>query len=197
MRTRVAARPSALPSDLHGLRTLADQAFSRTAGAPLVAGNAVRILRDARENYPAWEAAIHGARHTIHLEMYIVGRDQVGRRYVNLLADKAKQGIAVRVIYDWFGCGFGPALGLFTPIIAAGGEVRAFNPPSITAALGWIRRDHRKLLIVDGHVAFVGGLCIGQVWEGRPEKRQEAWRDTAAEITGPAVRQAEQAFAES
>ena len=68
------------------LRTRADQVFSRSAGAPLIGGNSVRILRDARENYPAWEQAIRDARSTIHVEMYIIHRDAVGRRFIDLLA---------------------------------------------------------------------------------------------------------------
>ncbi len=176
---------------------MANQAFSRTAGAPLIAGNAVRLLRDATENYPAWEDAIRRARRTIHIEMYIVHRDAVGRRFIDLLARRAREGVKVRVVYDWFGCGFGPALGLFRPLVDAGGEVQAFNPPSLSAALGWLRRDHRKLITVDAQVAYVSGLCIGQMWEGRPERRQEPWRDTGVEIVGPAVAQAEEAFADS
>jgi len=70
---------------------MANQAFSRAAGAPLVSGNAVRVLRDAAENYPVWEEAIRRARHTVHLEMYIVHRDAVGRRFVDLLAAKARE----------------------------------------------------------------------------------------------------------
>ena len=65
------------------MRALADQAFSRAAGAPLIAGNHVQVLRDATENYPAWEQAIAAARHTIHIEMYIIHRDAVGRRLVH------------------------------------------------------------------------------------------------------------------
>jgi phosphatidylserine/phosphatidylglycerophosphate/cardiolipin synthase-like enzyme len=197
MALRVPARPGALPSNPLMLRTMAEQAFSRTAGAPLIGGNAVRVLRDATENYPVWEAAIARARHTVHLEMYIFHRDRVGRRFVDLLAAKAREGVTVRVLYDWFGSGIGPSLGLFSPLIDAGGSVRSFNPPSLTAALGWIRRDHRKLITVDSEVAFVSGLCIGQAWEGRPERGQEPWRDTGLEIIGPAVAQAEEAFAES
>jgi phosphatidylserine/phosphatidylglycerophosphate/cardiolipin synthase-like enzyme len=180
---------------VRGLRTLAEQAFSRAAGAPLIEGNAVRILRDAAENYPAWEAAIRAARHTVHLEMYIVHRDAVGRRFVDLLAAKAREGVRVRVIYDWFGCRVAAILGLFTPLEHAGGEVRVFNPPTVTAMFGWIRRNHRKLLIVDGDVAFIGGLCIGQAWEGT--RHSPPWRDTAVSLRGPAVGHAELAFAES
>ena len=97
------------------LRERADQVFSRAAGAPLVGGNHVRVLRDAAENYPAWEDAINAATSTIHLEMYIIHRDPVGRRFIELLAERARAGIKVRVIYDWFGCGWSPLFGLFTP----------------------------------------------------------------------------------
>src|SRR4029453_16507588 len=164
-----AVKPVAMPAGVETLRTLANQAFSRTAGAPLVAGNAVRVLRDATENYPVWERARRGARRAIHVEMYIFHRDPVGRRFVALLAERARAGVDVRVVYDWFGCGFGPAFRLFSPLIAARGAGRPLNPPAITAALGWLRRNHRKLIVIDGRVAFVGGLCIGQAWQGRPE----------------------------
>ena len=129
--------------DYASLRVLADQVFSRAAGAPLVGGNRVRVLRDAAENYPAWDRAIQGATRTIHVEMYIIHRDAVGRRFIALLADRARAGLTVRLIYDWFGCGLGPLFGLFTPLLRAGGEVRVFNPPQLSAALGWTRRDHR------------------------------------------------------
>ena len=197
MLRRVPARPLALPSDPATIRTLADQALSRTAGAPLVGGNAVRVLRDATENYPAWEHAIRHATVSIHVEMYIFHFDEVGRRFIELLAAKARQGVAVRVVYDWFGCGLAPMRGLFRPLIAAGGQVRVFNPPGITSALGWLRRNHRKLITVDGHVAFVSGLCIGLMWQGQPARGLEPWRDTGVEILGPAVAHAEAAFAES
>ena len=182
---------------VRALRQRADQVFSRAAGAPLVPGNHVRVLRDAAENYPAWEDAIHSARSSIHLEMYIIHRDQVGRRFMQLLAERARAGVKVRVIYDWFGCGWSPLLGLFRPLVAAGGEVRVFNPPRLSAALGWTTRNHRKYLCVDGRLSYIGGLCIGRMWTGRPEKRQDPWRDTAVEIRGPATVFGERGFAES
>jgi phosphatidylserine/phosphatidylglycerophosphate/cardiolipin synthase-like enzyme len=181
--------------DHASLRALADQAFSRAAGASLVGGNRVRVLRDAAENYPAWEHALERAKRTIHVEMYIIHRDAVGRRFVALLADRARAGINVRLIYDWFGCGFGPLLGLFSPLLAAGGEVRVFNPPQLSAALGWTRRDHRKLITVDGRIGYLGGLCVGQAWEGRPDKGVDPWRDTGIEVMGPAVAHLERSFA--
>lgn len=183
------------------LRTLAAQAFSRAAGAPLIPGNDVCVLRDGAENYPAWEAAIRQARHTVHLEMYIVHRDAVGHRFLDLLATKAREGVTVRVIYDWFGCGVGPVFGLFELLRQAGGQVRVFNPPTMATMFGWIRRDHRKLLVVDGvegaghGVAFVGGLCIGQAWEGT--RTVPPWRDTGVQLRGPIVAEVERAFADS
>lgn len=197
MPRRLTARPRPLPGTLAELRANADQALRRTAGAPLVGGNSLRILKDAAENYPAWEEAIEAAQSTIHVEMYIFHRDAVGRRFVDLLANRARQGVTVRVCYDWWGCGFGPAMGLFKPLIAAGGEVRPFNPPTFTTALGWVRRNHRKLITVDGQTAFISGLCLGDMWMGDSTRDKAPWRDTGVAITGPAVAHAEASFAES
>src|SRR4026209_2446506 len=108
MPPRPPERMLALPRDPLTLRAMADQVFSRTAGAPLVSGNATRVLRDATENYPAWAEAIASAKTSVHVEMYIMHRDDVGLRFVAELAAKARQGVAVRLIYDWFGCGLGP-----------------------------------------------------------------------------------------
>jgi phosphatidylserine/phosphatidylglycerophosphate/cardiolipin synthase-like enzyme len=176
---------------------MADQALSRAAGAPLVAGNDVRILRDAAENYPAWNAAIDRATKTIHVEMYIIRRDPVGRAFVDRLATKAREGVTVRVLYDWFGSGTGPALGLFRPLVRAGGEVRVFNPPTFTTALGWLRRNHRKLVTVDDDIAFVSGLCVSEKWLGDPARGRRPWRDTGVAIRGPAVAHAAAAFADT
>jgi len=187
----------AAEDDVATLRALGDLAFSRAAGAPLIAGNRTTVLRDGAENYPRWEEAIRRAERSVHVEMYIIHRDATGRRFIDLLAARAGEGIKVRVLYDWFGCGTAPLFGLFRPLIKAGGEVRCFNPPSPTAVLGWTRRNHRKLLTVDGRIAFVSGLCIGDDWTGRPDKKRQPWRDTGVEILGPAVAHAEHAFSES
>jgi phosphatidylserine/phosphatidylglycerophosphate/cardiolipin synthase-like enzyme len=191
------ARSAAVPRNLGQIRTLADQALSRAAGAPLIGGNRVKLLRDAAENYPAWARAIIDARKTIHVEMYIIHRDEVGRRFVELLATRARAGVKVRLVYDWFGCGFAPLFGLFKPLLQAGGEVRVFNRPSLAPIVGWARRNHRKLIAVDGRLAYISGLCIGREWQGQPDRNIAPWRDTGVEIAGPAVAEAEEAFAES
>jgi len=88
------------------MRTLADQAFSRAAGAPLVGGNRIRLLKDAAENYPAWLDAIAGATRSVHFESYIIHDDEIGERFARALIARARAGVPVRVIYDWMG-GFG------------------------------------------------------------------------------------------
>ena len=179
------------------LRLLADQAFSRTAGAPLVGGNAVRLLKDAAENYPAWREAIGAATRTIFFESYILADDEVGREFRDALVAKAKEGVRVYLLHDWLGSP-GRIFGRFWhPLVAAGASVRAFNPPRFDSPLGWLSRDHRKSICVDGRVAFVSGLCIARAWCGVPERGRDAWRDTGIEIRGPAVADVEHAFAGS
>jgi cardiolipin synthase A/B len=181
----------AVPGDPH-LPLIAQQALSRTSGAPFIAGNAVRILRDSTENFPAWLAAIAGARRTILFENYIVAKDDVGDEFVATLAAKAREGVQVRLVHDWLGTPF--AGKLFRPLIEAGGQVRCFNPPSLGGPLGWLTRDHRKSIVVDGEVAFVSGLCVAQRWTGDAARGVPPWRDTGVEVRGPAIAEVEKAF---
>src|SRR5438270_3083768 len=79
---------------------------------------------------------------------------------------------------------------------AGGVEVRCYNPPRFDSPLGWVSRDHRKMLVVDGRVGFITGLCVGKMWVGDPERNIDPWRDTGVEVQGPAVSEIEQAFAQ-
>lgn len=177
------------------MRHLADQAFSRAAGAPLVSGNSVRLLIDAKENYPAWLDAIAGAQRYIHFESYIIHEDEMGWTFADALIAKAREGVNVRVIYDWLG-GFGKASRRFWNHLRAGGvDVRCYNPPRLDSPFGWLSRDHRKTITVDGEIGFVTGLCVGRMWVGEPDKGVEPWRDTGIEVRGPSVANIEQAFA--
>ncbi len=178
-------------------RALTADAFLRASGAPLVHGNSLRILRDGEENYPKWLKAIQSAEKTIHLEMYIIHNDQTGRRFRDLMAEKARQGVKVRVLYDWVGSHGPLAYRMWKPAREAGVEVRAANPPSLDSLLGWASRDHRKLLTIDGSLAFISGLCMGDAWAGDSARGILPWRDTGVEILGPAVVDAEVSFAEA
>ncbi len=184
------------PHSSSPVRLLAEQALSRAAGAPLVPGNRVRLLRDAQENYPAWLAAIATAQRFILFENYVIENDATGEAFVEAMAERARAGVTVRVIYDWFG---GLGLGskrLLAPLLAAGAEVRAFNPPSFGSPFGLMQRDHRKMMMVDGAVGYVSGLCVSQRWVGDAARGISPWRDTGLEITGPAVADIERAFAQ-
>ena len=176
------------------VRSLADQAFSRSAGAPLVAGNRIRLLRDARENYPAWLEAIGQARERVHFENYIFADDHVGEQFAAALLERAKAGVQVRVIYDWMGAFWKTSRAFWARLRAGGVEVRCYNPPRLESPLGWVSRDHRKLLTVDGEVGFVSGLCVARMWVGDPARNLDPWRDTGVEIRGPAVADLERAF---
>jgi cardiolipin synthase A/B len=173
---------------------LAERAFARAAGSDPIGGNAVRLLLDARENYPAWLTAISAARRSILFESYIFDDDEVGREFSAALAAKARAGVAVRVVCDWMGT---RRLGALRSLLTdAGAEVRVFNPPRFDSPLGWLSRDHRKTIAIDGEIGFVSGLCVSAKWEGDTPRGMEPWRDTGVEIRGPAVTELMYAFAD-
>ncbi|HVJ06876.1 MAG TPA: phospholipase D-like domain-containing protein [Acidisarcina sp.] len=177
------------------IRAIADHAFSRAASAPLVGGNQVRLLKDAQENYPAWRDAIRAAKHHVHFENYIIYDDEIGRSLAHELIAKAREGIHVRLIYDWLGC-FGKASSNFWNHLRAGGvEVRCYNPPHLDSPFGWLSRDHRKTIAIDSNIGFISGLCVGSRWLGNPKKNIQPWRDTGVEVRGNVVAQLERAFA--
>jgi cardiolipin synthase A/B len=173
---------------------LADQAFSRTAGAPLVGGNAVRLLKDGCENYPSWLDAIRSAQHWIHFETYILHEDKIGKVFAEALCERARAGVKVRLLIDWLGNIMKTSPKFWRMLRQAGVEARSFGYPTIDSPLGWVSRDHRKSLVIDGRVAFVSGLCVGDDWT---DDGHEAQRDTGVMIQGPAVADVEAAFAES
>ena len=176
-------------------RRLVERAYARATGAPLIGGNSVRLLRDADENYPAWLESIRSARRTIHFESYIIHEDEVGREFADALASKAREGVCVRLVYDWLGSIGKTSRRFWRELRKAGVEVRAFNPPRFDEPFGWLNRDHRKTITVDGETGYITGLCVGRDWKGCPEKGVEPWRDTGVEVRGPAVAEINQAFA--
>ena len=176
---------------------MAQQALSRAAGAPLISGNTVDLLIDGAANYAAWLEAIRAARHRVVLENYIIRDDAVGREFREALIERAQAGVMVAVITDWAGC-LGQSRGSFWQTLrAAGGHVNIFNPPQLGEPLGWISRDHRKLLVVDGVLGFLSGVCISEKWLGDASRNVPPWRDTGVAIRGPAVAEIEAAFAQS
>jgi len=177
-------------------RRLAEQALCRAAGAPLIAGNDVGLLIDAADNYAAWLAAIRAARQRVLLENYIFREDEVGIAFRDALSERARNGVAVCIIVDWLGSFRQSKSDFWQPLIEAGGEVRQYNPFKFSSPFGWVYRDHRKLLVIDREVAFLGGLCISAKWLGDARHGVSPWRDSAVSVRGPALAQFEVAFAE-
>lgn len=167
------------------------EAMERATGAPEIEGNALRLQFDGPSTFEAWLEAIESARRFIHFENYILRNDDAGRKFRDALVAKAREGIQVRVLYDWVGSWATPRR-YWKPYREAGAEVRAFNRPTVRDPLGVLQRDHRKLVCVDGEVAFVGGFCVGDEWAGAGD--EPPWRDTGVEIRGPAAASAARAF---
>jgi cardiolipin synthase A/B len=171
-----------------------DRAFARIADSDLRHGNAIALLQDARENYPAWLEAIRSAKSVIHFENFIVADDDTGRRFADALIERARAGVRVRVLYDWLGSSMRALPHYWKRMRDAGIQAKVFNPPRLTDPF-WIRRDHRKLITVDGRIGFVSGLCVSDNWVGKGG--HAPWRDTGLSVEGPLVADLDAAFAES
>jgi cardiolipin synthase len=182
----------------HGLvrRPAPVRALVHEAGGRLRAGNRVEVFHRGRDGLAAMLAAIEGATRRVHLETYILRVDPVGRRFLDALARRAAAGVAVRLLYDAFGSR-GIDEGALGRLRTAGADVMAFNPLTrIRPRWAPRRRDHRKILCVDGRVAFTGGLNVGEEYWGR-DPEDAGWRDTHVRLEGPAVRDLEAVFLES
>lgn len=179
------------------------------AGNPLSLGNKALLLEDGPATYASMLAAIAAARHHVHMETYIFDGDETGRRFADALMRKARSGVKVRLVFDAVGSMRTPRE-FFREMVDAGVEVFEFNPagPAAVLTLGAAlnRRNHRKITIVDGRIAFLGGINISGVYSsgagrtGRaPEARHEPederpWRDTHVRIEGPVVADFQRSF---
>ena len=168
-------------------------AINRAAGGRPVPGNQVHLLIDGPNTYRAMLAVIAGATRWVHFENYIIRSDAAGWRFAELLAARAREGIQVRVLYDWLGS-FATSRGFWSYLRRAGVEVRAFHPPQLVDAVTNLSRNHRKLVVADGSRAILGGLCIGCEWTVESHAGVQPWRDTAVEIHGPAAAVLDQTF---
>jgi len=173
-------------------------------GSPLTTGNQVLLLQDGPATYQAMFAAIQAARDHINLETYIFEDDEVGQRFAQALIDKQHQGVQVNVIRDSVGT-IGTPVAFFQRLADNGIHVLEFNPVNPAAGQKeWAlnQRDHRKLLIVDGRTAFLGGINISSVYSGgsfRQSSRTHpdgspTWRDTDLQLTGPVVAEFQKLF---
>lgn len=182
----------------HGLvpRPTAIAELTRAHDLRFSSGNRIVLFDSGRAGLEAMLAAIEGARERVHLETYILRADRIGSRFFRALTDRAREGVAVRVLYDAVGSR-GLASSALLELRDAGADVIAFNPLSrIYPRFAPRKRDHRKILTVDGSIAFTGGLNIGdEYWDGL--HGAGGWRDAHVRVEGPAVRDLEAVFLES
>jgi len=173
-------------------------------GSPLTIGNQVELLQDGPQTYQAMMAAIRAARDHINMETYILDDDEVGQRFAEALIARQRDGVQVNLIRDSVGTLATPSE-FFTRLSDAGINVLEFNPVNpLTAKAGWQvnQRDHRKLLIVDGRIAFLGGINISSVYSGGSFSRHSKvrpggaspWRDTHLRLEGPVVAELQKLF---
>lgn len=180
---------------------------AKIVGSPLVVGNQVELLVDGPTTYKSMFAAIANAKDHINMETYIIEDDEIGRAFVERLISKQRSGVQVNFIYDSVGAINTPKE-FFTPLKESGVNVLEFNPINpLNVRKDWQinRRDHRKLLIVDGQVAFVGGINISSVYSSGSFRKRPAgtpkstsdntpWRDTHVRMAGPIVSEFQKLF---
>jgi len=175
--------------------------------SPLSAGNKVVLLEDGPRTYEAMFAAINAARDHINMETYIIEDDETGQRFADALIAKQRAGVQVNLIRDSVGT-LGTKKEFFKRLADAGIKVLEFNPVNpLEAKAGWDvnQRDHRKLLIADGRIAFLGGINISSVYSGgsssgagsRGTRQKQPWRDTDLQVEGPVVAEFQKLFIET
>ena len=178
------------------LYSIDDPQFARELGAllgpPFVAGNAVTVLLNGDEIFPAMLKAIREAKTSITFETYIYWSGDIGYQFAAALAEAAQRGVKCHVLLDWVGS-VKMDDSLLGQLTAAGVQVRRFHPPHWSHLARMNNRTHRKLLVADGRVGFTGGVGIATQWTGKAQDPAH-WRDTHFQINGPAVAQVQAVF---
>ena len=162
-----------------------------TNSSVLTKGNNVKIICNAEEKFRLLLDDIRNAKETINLLYFIIRDDKIGNKLISLLTEKVKEGVEVRLLYDDIGCFF-TRRSLFDPLKKAGGKVSAFFPVKLGSYSKINHRNHRKIVVIDGKIGYLGGINIGDEYLGK--KKLKNWRDTHLRITGPSVRYLQKAF---
>ena len=165
-----------------------------TTGTPPIGGNRVEIYNNGDEFYPAMMEAIESAQYSVTIELFIFWDGRVGRRFAEAFAEKARQGVAVKILVDAIGSPLGD--GIVRILEAAGCQLAWFHPVRWYALDRVNLRTHRKSIIVDGRVAFTGGAGLADHWLGAAANESE-WRDIQVRVEGPAVAVQQSGFAQN
>ena len=170
-----------------------DPQFRRSldnVGSVMVGGNSATVLENGDGVFGAILEDIRQARKSINIEVYIFKPDKAGRMFTDALIEAARRGVTVRLLADAQGSKLGP---MRDELTEAGVHCRSYRPASEYAIYG--RRTHRKIVVVDGTIAYTGGFCIDERWLGDARDKSE-WHDSAARVTGPVVAQMQAIFSE-
>ena len=162
-------------------------------GNPMLEGNDARLLLNGDQIFPAMTKDIREAKKTVNLETYIFQPDEAGRQFADAMIAAARRGVQVRFLIDAQGSKLG---NLKEALEAAGVQVKKFRPLRLFAIHKIGNRTHRKILVVDGRVAYTGGLGIDKRWLG-DARNQDEWRDTQVRVEGPVAAQMQAIFAEN
>ena len=160
--------------------------------SPVVRGGTVELLQNGDAFYPRMLADLRAARRTIHFQVYIFEPDEIGRQFIELFEQKAREGVKVRLLVDAFG-----ALKLKKKwreqMEAAGVDVQLFRPLDHRNLPRIFKRTHRRAIVVDDRVAYTGGAAVSKKWAGDVRTKHE-WRDSMTRVTGPMVATVQTAF---
>jgi len=162
------------------------QINSKNADCIFTQNNNVQLLINGQEKFPRMFEDIRNAKSSINVMYFIIkSRDDIGKKMIDLLTQKAAEGVKVRVIFDGLGC-LKTRKKDFDPIVKNGGEVQRFLPSMIRTLMQANYRLHRKMVVIDGKICYTGGINVGDDYLGKYPKITP-WRDTSVRITGSAV----------
>lgn len=201
-RRRISQRLNGLGDENALVRQLA--VMQELGGTPLITGNRATLLVDGPRTYGSMFAAMSHAANHINIEMYIFDEAvNEGRALTDVLVERARAGVAINVLYDALGSNGTPAA-LFEKLRAAGVQTCAFNPlnPLSSGKLDFTQRDHRKLVLVDGAIAFTGGINFSNTYSSSSrarvsvdlDSRKKGWRDTHIKVEGPVTLRMQKLF---
>ena len=165
------------------------------AGTPLRAGGTAKLLNNGDEFFPALYQALRDAKQSINFAVYIVEDSQPGTELFTILTERARAGVQVRVMLDGLG-GMKAPEDRIEALEAAGGKVKVFRSARLGRLTRFHKRNHRRTIVVDGNVAFVGGMAIGDKWLGHAQD-PEHWRDSMVLVTGPLAATVQSGFVDN
>jgi cardiolipin synthase len=168
--------------------------ISGLAGAPLREGGTARLLNNGDQFFPELLRVIRGARSSVTFSCYIWEAGQASDEIVAALLDRARSGVQVRVLLDAFGGAHAPKKDM-DALRAAGAKVESFRAARLGRLTRFHKRNHRRAIVIDGAVAFTGGIAVADKWLGNAEDKDH-WRDSMVEVTGPLAATVQTAFAD-